>query len=152
MGACRPNPGLNRAHPLCGGLRLCRQTSFSPQVEQTCVRWEGFTCGRSSPLSCAESVSARLGSGSLARLKSERMTFQSPRRHASPDLLGKETWPGLRVKAFTYTQVQHEQDTTSPHILLTHRDGWPNTFIAILKASGTRSLAFLSMTSSSVQG
>lgn len=147
---------LKQAHPLCGGLRLCRQTSFSPQVEQkgaiAPMRWEGFACGRSSPLSCAESVSARLGSSSLAWLKSERMTFQSPHQHASPDLLGKKTWPGLRVKVFTYTQLQHVQDTTSPHILLTHRDGWPNTFIANLKASGTRSLAFLSGTSSSTEG
>ncbi len=41
---------------------------------------------------------------------------------------------------------------TSPHILLTHRNGWSHTFIAIMKASSTRSLAFLSMTSSSAQG
>lgn len=30
VGVCGPNPALNRAHPLCGGLRLRRQTSFSP--------------------------------------------------------------------------------------------------------------------------
>lgn len=90
----------------------------------------------------------------MAEVRTNDLPEPSPA--CQPWSIGQENLAGVCVTPFTQIQFPHEQDMNLPTLsalaLLTQRDGWPTTFMALLKASGPRSSVFLSTTSSSMQG